>query len=425
MSLSEEEIQYFVNGYTIGEIPDYQMASLLMAIYLNGMDDIESLALMKSYLYSGKIVDISHIPGIKVDKHSTGGVGDKVSIILAPIVAAAGVLVPMISGRGLGHSGGTLDKLESIPGFRVDYSIGEFIKKLEETGACLIGQTEELAPADKKIYALRDVTATVQSIPLICASIMSKKIAEGIDALVLDVKSGLGSFMNKHEDAVRLAKSLIRIGEDAGKKTIAFITNMDQPLGKTVGNWLEIEECIECLTDNGPRDLMEVTYQLAGAMIYLGGKSDSMDAGIAMSKKLIEGGQAWKKFLEIVKSQNGAVDVLLHPEKYHQPDFCQDYLSPQSGWIESINAFEIGTTAVHLGAGRLKSDDRINNSAGIRLYAKVGDQVEKNSTLFTIYTETKEVIDESLNRLANAIKISKEPVRSPKVILDYLDMSHL
>jgi len=244
LELSAEEISFFINNYTKGEIPDYQMSALLMAIYLQGMSSSETTALTQTMLNSGEIVDLSEIPGIKVDKHSTGGVGDKVSIILAPIVAAAGVPVPMISGRGLGHSGGTLDKLESIPGFRVDYSIEEYKKKIEKIGVCLIGQTATLAPADKKIYALRDVTATVQSIPLICASIMSKKLAEGIDALVLDVKCGKGAFMKEISQAENLAKSLIKIGEDAGKPTVAFITDMNNPLGNTVGNWLEIVECI-------------------------------------------------------------------------------------------------------------------------------------------------------------------------------------
>jgi pyrimidine-nucleoside phosphorylase len=424
-SLSPDEIRFFINGYTLGEIPDYQMSSLLMSIYLNGMDDIESQSLMESYLHSGQKINLSHIPGIKVDKHSTGGVGDKVSIILAPIVAAAGVTVPMISGRGLGHSGGTLDKLESIPGFKVDYTIDKFKDKLDQTGACLIGQTAELAPADKKIYALRDVTATVQSIPLICASIMSKKIAEGIDALVLDVKTGVGAFMSEYDQAVLLAKSLIRIGEDAGKKTVAYITDMNNPLGNTIGNWLEIEECIDCLQDKGPDDLMVVTHQLAGAMIYLGGKSESVDAGIELSYQLIRNGQAWVKFLEIVKAQEGEINFLLKPEEYPQSEFQTDYLSPQTGWIESIDAFEVGTTAVHLGAGRLKSDDKIDPKAGIRFHFKVGQKVEKDTPLFTIYTEEKDMVEDSINRLAEVIKISSEKISSPKMILEYLDKSKL
>jgi len=423
--LTSEDITFFINSYTLDEIPDYQMSALLMAIYLNGMNDLESQALMEAYLHSGQTINLNHIPGIKVDKHSTGGVGDKVSIILAPIVASAGVNVPMISGRGLGHSGGTLDKLESIPGFKVDYSIDEFKEKLDQTGACLIGQTAELAPADKKIYALRDVTATVQSIPLICASIMSKKIAEGIDALVLDVKTGVGAFMSEHDQAVQLAKSLIRIGEDAGKQTIAYITDMNNPLGNTVGNWLEIVECIEGLQGNGPDDLMEVTYQLAGAMIYLGEKTESVDSGIELSKKLIQNGKAWEKFLEIVRTQEGNTDLLLNPDKYPHSEFQAEYIAPTSGWIKSINALEAGTIAVHLGAGRFKSEDKIDYKAGFRFHKKVGQEVLKGESVFTIYTDKKEVLQDSLKRLAHALQIIPNPVSPPKMILEYLDRSNL
>ena len=424
-SLSSEEIHHFVNEFTVGSIPDYQMASLLMAIYLNGMDPVESQALMESYLHSGKIIDLGKIPGLKVDKHSTGGVGDKVSIILAPIVAAAGVSVPMISGRGLGHSGGTLDKLESIPGFKVDFSIEEFKSILSHVGVCMIGQTAELAPADKKIYALRDVTATVQSIPLICASIMSKKIAAGIDALVLDVKTGTGAFMKDYDQAVLLAKSLIRIGEDAGKKTIAYITDMNQPLGLAVGNWLEIQECLLCLHDRGPDDLMTVTHQLAGAMIYLGGKSESIESGIEKSHHMIKDGNAWEKFLELVKAQNGNVEYLLNPDKYPLAKFQKQHLSDQSGWIESIDAFETGTIAVHLGAGRYKSDDIIDPKAGIVFHKKVGDKVDSGAPLFTMYSDKKDVLESSITRLTDAIKISPETVSPPKMIREYLDKTHL
>jgi pyrimidine-nucleoside phosphorylase len=424
-SLSPDEINHFIDGYTHGDIPDYQMSALLMAIYLNGMNDSESQSLMEAYLHSGQTINLDQIPGKKVDKHSTGGVGDKVSIILAPIVAAAGVNVPMISGRGLGHSGGTLDKLESIPGFRVDYSIDEFKEKLGKIGACLIGQTSELAPADKKIYALRDVTATVQSIPLICASIMSKKIAEGIDALVLDVKTGTGAFMSEYSQAIKLAKSLIRIGEDAGKKTIAYITNMNNPLGNTIGNWLEIRECIDCLHGEGPGDLMEVTFQLAGAMIYLGGKSESVDTGIEMSKKLIISGNAWEKFLEIVKSQEGEIKVLTNPEIYPESVYQKNYVSTQTGWIESIDALEVGSTAVTLGAGRFKSDDKIDPKAGIRFHFKVGDKVEKDAILFTVYTEKREIIEDSINRIVKTVKLNPDPVSPSKMILEYLDSTKL
>ncbi len=286
------------------------------------------MSLTNAYINSGEVIDLGHIPGKKVDKHSTGGVGDKVSIILAPIAAAAGVYVPMISGRGLGHTGGTLDKLESIPGFKIDYSTQVFAKKVEEIGTCLIGQTSELAPADKKIYALRDVTATVQSIPLISASIMSKKIAEGIDALVLDVKTGKGAFMPDRESAAVLAKTLIRIGQDYGKTTIAYLTDMSHPLGNSVGNWLEILECIDCLQGKSTGQLMELTHQLCGAMIFLSGKSESIEAGITESRSLVTNGSAWNKFLEIVDSQEGDVSFLENPGKYSSAKFIKRIFCP-------------------------------------------------------------------------------------------------
>ena len=298
LELTDEEIAFIIDGFTKGNLPDYQMASFLMATYFQSMNDRETMSLTRSMLESGETVDLSEIPGIKVDKHSTGGVGDKVSIVLAPIVAAAGVPVPMISGRGLGHTGGTLDKLESIPGFRVDYSIAEYKEKIAKIGVCLIGQTPTLVPADKKMYALRDVTATIQAIPLITGSIMSKKLAEGIDALVLDVKTGKGAFMQSYENSVKLSKKLIAVGEQFGKPTIAYITNMNQPLGNKIGNWLEIEECIDALHGKGPADLMEITHQLGGTMIYLGGKTDSIEQGVTVSKEMIESGKAFDKFLQ-------------------------------------------------------------------------------------------------------------------------------
>ncbi len=423
--LSPEEIKYFIDGYTTGIIPDYQMSALLMAIFLKGMNESESQALTYTFLHSGQTINLDRVPGIKVDKHSTGGVGDKVSIILAPIAAAAGVPVPMISGRSLGHSGGTLDKLESIFGFRVDYNVDEFIQKIEKINVCLIGQTSELAPADKKIYALRDVTATIQSIPLIAASIMSKKIAEGIDALVLDVKTGFGAFMTDHEQARKLAKTLIRIGEDAGKKTIAYITDMNNPLGNTVGNWIEIEECIDCLHGNGPDDLMEITHQLAGTMIFLGEKADSIEAGIEISKKMIQNGAAWDKFIQIVHEQEGDMGIIRHPELYPKSKYKSDYHSPMSGWVESINAYEVGMTAVQLGAGRQKNDDPIDYKAGIRFYKKTGQKVEKGSLLFTIYTDNENIIEPVLERLSHSIRIIPQPTSPPRLILNFIDKSNL
>ena len=420
LELSAEEISFFINNYTKGEIPDYQMSALLMAIYLQGMSPKETTAITQTMLNSGEIVDLSEIPGIKVDKHSTGGVGDKVSIILAPIVAAAGVPVPMISGRGLGHSGGTLDKLESIPGFRVDYSIEEYKKKIEKIGVCLIGQTATLAPADKKIYALRDVTATVQSIPLICASIMSKKLAEGIDALVLDVKFGKGAFMQELSQAENLAKSLIKIGENAGKPTVAFITDMNNPLGNTVGNWLEIVECINCLKGKGPSDLMKITHKLCGAMIFLGGEADSLDEGVIISQRMILEGLAWNKFCEIVSEQDGDIDYILNPDKYETSAFSKTILANTEGGIESIDALQVGLSAVKLGAGRLKSTDKIDPKAGIVLHKKPGDFVKIDEEILSLYTDKSEILDEVSDDLKRAIKINHKKSEPPEMVLKYL-----
>ncbi len=299
-SLSPEEIRFLIQQYSKDEMPDYQMSAFLMATFLNGLDDNEAAALTYEMLHSGMVMDLSDVPGIKVDKHSTGGVGDKTSLILAPIVAACGVPVPMISGRGLGHSGGTLDKLESIPGFNVNLDLKRYVEVLKKHNLVLIGQTEEIAPADKRMYALRDVTATVECIPLIAGSIMSKKLAEGIDALVLDVKFGSGAFMKTREQALRLAERLVTIGEEFGKRTIAYLTGMEQPLGQNIGNWLEVRESIDCLNGGGPEDLLMVTHQLAGTMIYLGGEAASIEEGIMRSKESVQDGSAMQKFRDIV-----------------------------------------------------------------------------------------------------------------------------
>jgi pyrimidine-nucleoside phosphorylase len=423
LALSPEEIRYFIDGYMAGRIADYQMSALLMAIFLKGMDNRETRDLTDAYLHSGQVLDLSGISGIKVDKHSTGGVGDKVSVILAPIVAAAGVPVPMISGRGLGHSGGTLDKLESINGFRVNYTNSEFIDKINTLSVCLNGQTRELAPADKKIYALRDVTATVPSIPLIAASIMSKKLAEGINALVLDVKTGVGAFMSEYEKSLELAKTLIRIGEEAGKRTVAYITDMNFPLGNTVGNWLEILECLDCLKNKGPADLMEITHHLAGTMIFLGEKAESIDDGISLSKHLVKDGSAWEQFLRIVEAQEGDVSLIKHPELYRESTFKADYQAPEKGWIKSINAYQVGMAAVVLGAGRQRLEDVIDYRAGIRFYAKPGQKVETGQPLFTIYSENKDILSITLEKISASIEISSAAVEIPKLIHTYLDVS--
>ncbi len=423
--LSAEQIKYLIDSYTEGTLTDYQMAAWLMAAFIRGLNVTEKHALTQAMLHSGSVADLSSIPGIKVDKHSTGGVGDKVSIILAPVVAAAGVPVPMISGRGLGHTGGTLDKLESIPGFKVDYDLQDYERIIREIGVCLIGQTREIAPADKKIYALRDVTATVESIPLISASIMSKKLAEGIDALVLDVKTGSGAFMKKAAQSEELAKSLIGIGEAGGKRTVAFITNMDEPLGHKVGNWMEIEECIDALRGEGPDDLMEVTHHLCGAMIWLGGKADDLNAGMEISREMIRSGRAMDKFLQIVKRQQGDTSVIEHPGKYPRPAHSRDVRAERAGYVAAIDTTAVGIAGVELGAGRMKQEDVIDPVAGIHVRKKIADRVEKGDVLATLYGNSEKGLAQAAARLEKAYTLSAETCERPKLILKYLDKDQL
>ncbi len=423
--LSAAQIKFLIDSYTEGTLTDYQMAAWLMAAFIRGLNSTEKHALTQAMLHSGSVADLSAIPGIKVDKHSTGGVGDKVSIILAPVVAAAGVPVPMISGRGLGHTGGTLDKLESIPGFKVDYDLAAYEQIIREIGVCLIGQTREIAPADKKIYALRDVTATVESIPLISASIMSKKLAEGIDALVLDVKTGSGAFMKKMEQSEELAKSLIEIGEAGGKRTVAFITNMDEPLGNKVGNWLEIEECIDALRGNGPEDLMEVTHHLCGAMIWLGGKAAGLDEGMAISREMICGGRAMEKFLQIVKRQQGDTEMIEHPERYPRSAHSLEVSAAAAGCVAAIDTTAVGIAGVELGAGRMKQEDVIDPKAGIHIHKKIGDAVQKGDVLATLYGDDPEGIKQAAARLTKAYTLGAGACERPKLILKYLDKEHV
>jgi len=420
--LTKDEISFFVNGYIKGTIPDYQMSAFLMAVYFQGMDFEETTHLTEVMLHSGEIVDLSDIPGVKVDKHSTGGVGDKISLILAPIVASAGVPVPMISGRGLGHTGGTLDKLESIPGFKTNLSIIEYKKVISEIGLVMIGQTQEIAPADKKIYALRDVTATVESIPLISASIMSKKLAEGIDALVLDVKTGNGAFMREYEKAFELAQTLFTIGKNFGKKVIAFITDMNQPLGYAVGNWLEVIESVQCLRGFEVPDLMELTYTLAGAMIMLGEKARSIEDGIKIAKKVIYSGEAYEKFLQLVERQGGDVSFIENPEKYPLPKHSIEVKSMFDGYVYSIDTLEIGLVSVMLGAGRTKVDDLIDPKAGIVLKRKIGDEVQTGEPLAVFYTDKDDVIKTAKERLLKAFKINPEKPIPPKLVKTMIDL---
>lgn len=390
-TLTNEEIEFFVQRYLSGEIPDYQMSAFLMTIFFNGMNNDETVALTRIMLNSGVVLDLSNIQGIKVDKHSTGGVGDKTSLIIAPIAAAAGVVVPMISGRSLGHTGGTLDKLESIPRFRTDLTIKEFISNLEKIGVALIGQTKEIAPADKRIYALRDVTGTVESIPLICSSIMSKKLAEGINGLVLDVKTGNGAFMKTLEDSELLAKSLKDISESFGVKTIAYITDMNQPLGNYVGNWLEVVESVKILRNEIHNELSELCHILAGTMIFLGGKASTIDEGKRVSQEMVSLGKAYEKFLDIVKEQNGDVTFIENLEKYPNSKHRIPILAKKNGFISEINTYEIGMLGIELGAGRLKTTDSIDPKAGIIFYKKLSDEVRKGDLIAEIFTDKEEL----------------------------------
>jgi pyrimidine-nucleoside phosphorylase len=420
-SLSSEEISFLIDAYTHGDIPDYQMSAFLMAAFLNGLNTQEAAALTNAMLHSGIIVDLTHVPGLKVDKHSTGGVGDKLSLILAPIVAACGVPVPMISGRGLGHTGGTLDKLESIPGFNVNVSLDRYKEILEKQNMVLAGQTKEIAPADKKLYALRDVTATVESIPLIAGSIMSKKLAEGIDALVLDVKFGSGAFMKNQKDAIKLAETLVGIGEEFGKQTIAYLTNMEQPLGKAVGNWLEVKESIDCLRGEGPDDVMEITHLLAGTMIYLGQEAATIEEGINKSHEAIQNGSAFNKWIDIVREHGGDVDVIHNPENFTPATFIEDVEASRDGFITEMNAFELGMMSVELGAGRRAKEDDVDPSAGFILHKKIGDYVKRGETLCTLHTNNKGVINSCKTTCKGAIHIGDDAANLQKQITHKVD----
>lgn len=420
-SLSQDEINYLVNSYTGDLIPDYQMSSFLMASYLNGLNADEAADLTNAMLHSGIVVDLSEIPGKKVDKHSTGGVGDKLSLILAPIVAACGVPVPMISGRGLGHTGGTLDKLESIPGFTVDVDLKRYKEILKRQNLVLVGQTEEIAPADKRLYALRDVTATVESIPLIAGSIMSKKLAEGIDALVLDVKVGSGAFMKKQEDALELAQTLVDIGEKFGKETIAYLTNMDQPLGHAVGNWLEVKESTDCLQGKGPEDVVTLVHLLSGTMIYLGDRAESVSEGIKMSREAIENGTAFQKWIDIIEEQGGDAGVIKNPDSYPAAEYSLDVKARKTGYISEMDTFNLGMAAVELGAGRRAKEDRVDSSAGYILYKKIGSKVEENETIATLYTNKKEKLNTTEKIFLNSISISENRRTSGSLIYSRID----
>jgi pyrimidine-nucleoside phosphorylase len=408
-ALSTAEIAYIVDGYTAGSIPDYQIAAWLMAVVLRGMTREELAALTHAMLHSGEVLDLSFLPAKKVDKHSTGGVGDKTSLVLAPLVAAGGLYVPMISGRGLGHTGGTLDKLESIPGFRVGLSVPEFHRVLKACGTAMIGQTEKIAPADRKLYALRDVTGTVESPNLICASIMSKKLAEGTDALVLDVKTGSGAFMKKEEDAVFLAELMVETGERMGKQMVALITNMDQPLGRMVGNAMEVQECIEVLHGGGPEDLRELCLHLAAWMFYLGGSTKTVAEGKQLSDEIIASGKAFERFRQMVELQGGDVSVIDDPTRLPSADHRVDVASPSAGYVTEILCEQVGTACVILGGGRERKEDSVDPAVGIVIHKKIGDHVGVGEALCTIHCHSEAQAARAKRLLEESYRISAAP----------------
>jgi pyrimidine-nucleoside phosphorylase len=404
---TREEIDFLISGYTRGEIPDYQMAAWLMAAWLRGLNRAEIAGLTESMLYSGEVLDLGDISGKKVDKHSTGGVGDKTSLILAPIVAAGGLSVPMISGRGLGHTGGTLDKLEAIPGFNVNLTLSEFRRVLKECGMGLIGQTAEIAPADKKIYALRDVTATIENVGLICASIMSKKLAEGIDALVLDVKTGSGAFMKREEEAVRLAEVMVETGKRMGKKVVALITDMEQPLGRAAGHSIEVVECIEVLSGRGPADLLELSIELSAWMFYLGERTESVEEGRRLAKTMIANGRAKEKFKQGIKLQGGDERVIDEPQRLPAARFHVNVTSPADGYINGTNCEQFGTALAMLGGGREKKEDTIDHAVGIEFRKRIGDRVEKGEPLATIHHNADAKLAEAKSLIAESYQIGE------------------
>jgi len=415
--LSREEIHFLVSGYTRGEIPDYQMAAWLMAVWIRGLNRAELAALTEVMLYSGEVLDHSEIPGKKVDKHSTGGIGDKTSLILAPIVAAGGLTVPMISGRGLGHTGGTLDKLEAIPGFNVNLSLEEFRRVLRECGMCLIGQTAEIAPADKKIYALRDATSTVENIGLICASIMSKKLAEGIDALVLDVKTGSGAFMKKEEDSVRLAEVMVETGKRMGKKVVALITDMDQPLGRMAGHSNEIAECMDVLNGGGPPDLRELSLELSAWMFCLGEKTKSVDEGRLLAESMIANGQAKEKFRQGIRLQGGDSRVIDEPQRLPQARYRADVSSPASGFITSTDCDQFGIALAMLGGGREKKEDKIDHAVGLEFHKRIGDRVEKGESLATIHYNSDAKLTEASTLISVSYHMGEKAPREKRPLI--------
>ncbi len=403
---TEDEINYLIEAYSAGDIPDYQLSAWAMAVYFQGLDDQETSWLTKAMAESGDMVDLSAIDARIVDKHSTGGVGDKTSLVLAPLVSAAGIPVAKMSGRGLGHTGGTIDKLESIPGFRAEISTEEFMNNVNSIGISIMAQTANITPADKKLYSLRDVTATIESIPLIASSIMSKKIAGGANGIILDVKTGNGAFMKKIEDAIDLAEKMVNIGENVGRKTIAVISDMNQPLGNNVGNILEVQEAIDCLSGKGPDDLRELSLTLGSYMLILAEKTDDFQEAYLILSEIIKSGKALHKFIQFISRQGGDVNLIKNnelPEANHKIELA----SNKDGYVSSINTREIGLSAMVLGAGRINKDSKIDYLVGIRLLKKIGDKVKKGETLAVIYYNREEKLSEVKKRVSEAYSIEE------------------
>jgi pyrimidine-nucleoside phosphorylase/thymidine phosphorylase len=420
-ALDAAEITWMVEGIARGDVADYQWSALLMAIFWRGMDDAETAALTDAMTRSGSIVDLSGIHGPKIDKHSTGGVGDKTSLILAPIVAACDIPVPMVSGRGLGHTGGTLDKLEAIPGFRVDLDLDHYKAVLAKCGLVLIGQTAEIAPADKRLYALRDTTATVESIPLISASIMSKKLAEGIDGLVLDVKTGNGAFMSRLEDSRALARTMCAIGRGMGKRMVALITRMDQPLGRAVGNAIEVAECLECMRGGGPADLVELSLELAAEMIVMAGVMRTLDEAREFGRESLRDGPALDRFRRVVEAQGGDPRIVDDPNLLPQPQYRLDLPAPHGGVVHGLRARPIGHATMLLGAGRARLDSLIDPAVGVVLHKKLGDTVEAGEPLCTVLANSQDQALESARSLIlSAYTLGEGPCEVPPLIVERL-----
>lgn len=417
--LTEEEIRFFVKGYTDGSIPDYQASAFTMAIIFKGMTKSEIVTLTDAMEHSGDVVDLSSIKGVKVDKHSTGGVGDKTSLVLGPLVASCGAKLAKMSGRGLGHTGGTLDKMESIPGMSIAISGDRFLKQVQNVGMAIVGQTGDLVPADKKLYALRDVTGTVESIPLIASSIMSKKLASGSDTILLDVKFGSGAFMKNIDDARTLAKTMVSIGDGLKRDTRAILTDMEQPLGLAVGNALEVKEAIATLKGHGPKDLVELCLTAGSIMLEQAKICKTQEEGRKLLEQKIANGEAFEKLCQFVEAQGGDVSYIRHPEKFVVSKIVKDVISKEDGHISKIDCLEIGESAMRLGAGRATMQDKIDMSAGIILNKKVGDAVKKGEKLCTIYTNVANY-EEVMEDIRKSFKISKVEIKVPPIVHEYI-----